>query len=212
MMWRSCIVVVLLIGAFATRQALGAPPAVVTAEPLTQFPESIGGLKGTHIGLAADVLKVAAVDDYLNRSYADADRGVGLYVGYYQRQRQGEALHSPLFCLPGSGWQPTATRRVTLESSGGTPATVNELIVERGLDRMMVLYWYQTAYRVTASEYHRKLFLMTDALTTRRTDVALVRVMTRINFRDEAGEAAARALAHPFAAQVLPEIEKRLFR
>ncbi len=36
---------------------------------------------------------------------------VGLYVGYYASQRQGDTIHSPQNCLPGAGWQPVETRR-----------------------------------------------------------------------------------------------------
>jgi len=211
MIRRSCVIIVMLTGAFAARQVLGTPPSVLTAEPLSRFPAQINDLKGVDVALEPDVIEMAAVDDHLNRFYARGNQGVGLYVGYYQRQRQGEALHSPLFCLPGSGWQPVVTRQVTLPAGTG-PVAVNELIVERGLDRLLMLYWYQTAFRVTASEYQRKLWLMTDALTTRRTDVALVRVTTRINFRDATGEADAAAIAYPFASQILPAIQTRLFK
>ena len=51
-----------------------------------------------------EILKVLGVDDYLSRVYYRADRsGVGLYMGYYGSQRQGDTIHSPLNCLPGAG-------------------------------------------------------------------------------------------------------------
>jgi EpsI family protein len=212
MIRRIFVVVAILAAVFATRSALGSPPPVTTAEPLSAFPLSIGAWKGRDLPLAADVLRVAAVDDYLNRSYSDANSGLGLYVGYYQRHRQGEALHSPLFCLPGSGWQPVETTEHQLRVQGDVTYPINELIVERGLDRMLVLYWYQTLYRVTGSEYRRKLFLMADALSTRRTDVALVRITAPVQHRDRASERQARELVRPFAAAVLPELQHRLFR
>ena len=151
-----------------------------------------------------------AVDDYLNRQYSSPKGQLGLYVGYYQSQRQGESLHSPLFCLPGTGWQPVVTRDSTLPLD--TTPTVKELIVERGVNRMLVLYWYQTARRVTGSEYGRKLFLISDAFTSGRTDVALVRLIAPIDFRDRQGQANALEIARPFGARVLPEIQARLFR
>jgi EpsI family protein len=198
--WRTGFVVMVLVATLVAREAVGSPPIADGAELLVKFPLAVNGLTGADVPLAPDVIRTAAVDDHLNRFYKDATRGVGLYVGYYRRQRQGEALHSPLFCLPGTGWQPVMSRQVTLD---GVHSPVNELIVERGLDRMLVLYWYQTASRVIASEYQRKFYLVADALTTRRTDVALVRVTTRIGHRDAAAETEAIATAHPFAMQVI---------
>ena len=88
---------------------------------------------------------MAAVDDYLNRWYERSNATAGLYIGYYQSQRQGEALHSPLFCLPGSGWQPVKMDVADLHVGGEAAARrVNALVVERGLDRLLVVYWYQT--------------------------------------------------------------------
>ena len=152
MIARCCLVIVLLAGALAIRTRLDAPPDVTSAESLTRFPITVGGWTGRDIALDPEVVKTAAVDDHLNRQYMAGGRELGLYVGYYQSQRQGESLHSPLFCLPGSGWQPVVTREVTLPM-GGTSPVVKELVVERGVNRLLVLYWYQTVKRVTGSEY-----------------------------------------------------------
>lgn len=214
MITRSFVLVTLFAGAFALRSSLDAPQVVTTAESLARFPSAVGEWRGTDIPLDADVVKVAAVNDYLNRQYASQNAGLGLYIGYYQSQRQGEALHSPLFCLPGAGWQPVNTAVTELHSAGDAAAgrTVNTLIVERGLDRLLVLYWYQTFSRVIASEYSRKLFLMRDALLSGRTDVALIRITAGIGSRDAGGEARSLEVARPFAEQILPEVQQRLFR
>jgi EpsI family protein len=211
MIARCSLVILLLVGALAGRARLDAPVTVTSAEPLRQFPVSIAGWTGRDIALDAEVIKTAAVDDYLNRQYLSEGRELGLYVGYYQSQRQGESLHSPMFCLPGTGWQPVVTREVTLPMGAAAPV-VKELVVERGVNRLLVLYWYQTVKRVTGSEYGRKLFLISDAFTSGRTDVALVRIIAPVDFRHTNGEEAALALAMPFGARILPEIQSRLFR
>ena len=210
MIVRSLVLLVLLGGALGLRERLDTPASVTSAEQLSQFPVQLGQWSGRDVPLDADIVKLAAVDDHLNREYVGGGREVGLYVGYYRSQRQGESLHSPLFCLPGSGWAPMANRSVPLTDAPGAPRA-RELVVERGMSRLLVVYWYQTVRRVTGSEYGRKLFLMSDALAG-RTDVALVRVITPIDFRDARGELNAIALARPFAAQVLPEVQHRLFR
>jgi EpsI family protein len=211
MIGRCSILVVLLAGAMAGRAALDAPRAVTTAEPLGRFPSTLGTWQGQDLPLEPEVIRVAAVDDHLNRQYRSDHANIGLYIGYYQSQRQGEALHSPLFCLPGSGWQPVTNQRLDLAAADGSAKSVNQLIVERGLDRLLVLYWYQTYARVTASEYWRKLFLMHDAFFAGRTDVALVRVIAPIE-SSVRSEAASLDVARPFAELVLPEVQQRLFR
>jgi EpsI family protein len=211
-MRRLAILIAVLLIASVARAALESPPAVTTAEPLARFPASLSQWRGTDSPLDEEVVDMAAVDDYLNRYYNSDAGELALYVGYYQSQAQGEALHSPLFCLPGAGWQPVAVRRRDLRGADGSTSTVNELVVERGLDRLLVLYWYQTRARITASEYARKLFQMRDAVVSGRTDVALVRVVAPIMARDEPSEARSASLARGFAELVLPQVQQRLFR
>ena len=42
---------------------------------------------------------------------------VDLYIGYYGQQHQSSTIHSPLNCLPGSGWQVTSHDTVGVGSS-----------------------------------------------------------------------------------------------
>jgi EpsI family protein len=210
---RCLLVTVLLLGAWGLRARLASPLEATTARPLASFPAVLDPWHGRESPLDAEVMKTAAVDDYLNRDYRSGVNSVGLYVGYYRSQREGEALHSPLNCLPGAGWVPIKTDSIEVAGSpGGATHTVNKLLVEKGLERMLVLYWYQTMNRVTASEYLRKLFLVTDAFGSGRTDVALVRIIAPIDARHADGEAQALQLAHPFAGRVLPQVHRQLFQ
>jgi EpsI family protein len=105
---------------------------------------------------------------------------VVLYVAYYQSQRTGATYHSPRNCLPGSGWQFTEQRKTVVRGPYGGDALVNEAIVQNGLDRQIILYWYQDRGRILASEYSAKLYLMWDALTKNRSDGAMVRVSVAV--------------------------------
>ena len=111
-------------------------------------------------GSRSEDSEVLGVDDYARRTYAArASRWVGLYIGYYDSQRQGDTVHSPLNCLPGAGWTPVsqdrATRRVkdTAAAAANREITINRFVIQKGLDRQLVLYWYQSHGRVMASEY-----------------------------------------------------------
>jgi EpsI family protein len=164
----------------------------------------LAGWDGREVPLDADILKVAAVDDYLNRVYQAPDgKTLGLYVGYYKSQQTGDAIHSPKNCLPGSGWQPVVAERVSLTRPDGSSAPVNLYVIEKGLERQLVLYWYQSHGRIIASEYWAKYYMVRDAIRMNRTDSALVRIV--IPFKQDRQFAQARAVE--FAQQMMPPLE-----
>ena len=72
---------------------------------------------------------------------------------------------------------------------------INRYVIERGLDRQLVLYWYQSHGRVVASEYWGKIYTVVDAVRLNRTDAALVRVITPIPEATPQAEQAAEARA-----------------
>ena len=150
------------------------------------------------------------MDDYLHRTYAprDADTAapIDVYVAYYASQRQGDAIHSPLNCLPGTGWQPVTRERVRLVSGASAGFSANRLVVQKGRDRQSVLYWYEGRGRRIASEYTNKLLLIIDGMRANRTDAALVRFTTPIETTSE--EAGARLEA--FAAALDPMLARAL--
>ena len=153
------------------------------------------------------IVKALGVDDYLNRVYVDRSGvPVELYVGYYESQQTGDWVHSPKNCLPGSGWEAVSAGRVAIAVPGRSPIEVNQYFVRKGLDQLLVLYWYQGRGRVIASEYWGKACLVADAITRNRTDVALVRISTPITD----GEQRARNRALEFAQAAYPRLNQFL--
>lgn len=196
--------VVALAGATAGLHALSHGTPVPLSTPLHTFPLELGSWRGRDLPLDAEILKVAAVDDYLNRVYQAPDnRPIGLYIGYYKSQQTGDAIHSPKNCLPGSGWQPVSAGHLNITLPNGTPASVNLYVIEKGLDRQLVLYWYQSHGRIIASEYWAKVYMVRDAIRIKRTDSALVRIVTP--FKQDGEQAQERATA--FAQQIMAPLE-----
>ncbi len=129
---------------------------------------------------ADDVVAKLGVDDYISRQYVrHAAERVGVYVGYYASQRQGDTIHSPQNCLPGAGWHPVDAGRITIPA-GTSSIRVNRYVIQKGLDRQVVLYWYQGRGRVVASEYVNKGLLMFDAARLHRTNGGLVRLIAPV--------------------------------
>lgn len=159
--------------------------------------------------LSKHVLDVLGADDYVTRAYFRPDgQGVGLYIGYWSSQRQGDTIHSPLNCLPGAGWEPVSQTFASISDVPGRsePISVNRYVIQKGLERQMVLYWYQSHGRVVASEYTSKFYLMTDAVRLNRTDGAIVRVIAPIVGDSAQAEQAAEALAARFIRNLLPQL------
>jgi EpsI family protein len=146
------------------------------------------GWSGSDVPVEPRIVRALGVSDYLSRTYEDIGHpAVFLYVGYYKSQRMGEFIHSPKNCLPGAGWEPVSTGHTVLTTPGGKRVLVNQYIVENGLHRQLVLYWYQSHGRIVASEYLSKIYMVLDALRLNRTDAALVRISTPITGTDQNG-------------------------
>jgi EpsI family protein len=62
----------------------------------------------------------------------------------------------------------------------GEPLSVNRAIIQRGINRQLVYYWFEQRGRSMTSNYLAKAYTPLDAMTRRRSDGALVRVITPI--------------------------------
>src|SRR3954452_17801579 len=182
MVRRAAVVVALLVAVRFYSVHIVSAEAVVPREPLAALPLALGEWTGHEAPpLADDVLTQLGVDDYVNREYMKgATIPVGLYVGYSASQRQGDTIHSPQNCLPGAGWQPVDAHARVLTNERGGDVAVNQVVVQKGLDRQVVLYWFQGRARVVASEYANKWLLMIDAARLHRTDGGLVRIIAPV--------------------------------
>jgi len=184
-------------------------------EPLARMSRQIGPWTGSdEPQLPSDIVAVLGVDEYINRAYVD--RGghvpapVELYVGYYKSQREGDTIHSPLNCIPGSGWEPVSATRPQITVPGAAaPITVNRLLIQKGIDRQVVLYWYQAHGRVVASEYWSKLFMVYDAVRLNRSDAALVRVISPV-LASENDPSVAEGRVTEFVQQLFPRLNAHL--
>ncbi|MEP6706614.1 MAG: exosortase C-terminal domain/associated protein EpsI [Pyrinomonadaceae bacterium] len=181
--------------------------AHVERRPLAGFPARLGNWQqaGSDQRFDAETESVLRADDYLSRSFVLPDGRTGFfYIGYYATQRNGASYHSPLNCLPGSGWTMTdpATIKIT-PASGGPAFAANRYIIKNGDTRQVLIYWYQGRGRVVASEYWGKIYTVIDSVRRRRSDGAMVRVTVPIGRSESEALVAATDLAAQ-AAPVLP--------
>ncbi|HEX5885767.1 MAG TPA: EpsI family protein [Pyrinomonadaceae bacterium] len=181
--------------------------AHVERKNLKDFPQSIGTWQktGNDRILDDETMKVLRANDYLLRDFRKpAGPIANLYVGYYATQRSGATYHSPLNCLPGSGWTLSEPGKATIPLADGTSFIANKYVIQNGEDKNLMIYWYQGRGRNVASEYWGKVYTVLDSVRLRRSDGAMVRVI--VPFTDS--EAAAQQAAVEFASAastVLPE-------
>lgn len=185
-----------------------APPVA----PLAQFPAILGDWsRYADYPMEKEVQDVLRADDTLTRLYVNHSKQAQatLFVAYFGSQRTGQAPHSPKNCLPGSGWEPSATGTAHIDIPGANARriTINQYVVSRGNEKSVVLYWYQSHGRVIAGELAAKFWLVADAIRYRRSDTALVRVTVPVRARDDA---AALDSATLFVQTAFPTIERQL--
>lgn len=178
-----------------------------TRQTLSSFPPQLGTWKqvGADQRFDAETESVLRADDYLSRTFVREDgRRGSVYVGYYATQRNGATYHSPLNCLPGSGWTMSDPAIIHITPANGGPAfEANRYMIQNGDRREVLVYWYQGRGRVVASEYWGKIYTVIDSVRQRRSDGAMVRVMVPAAKSESEGLAAATDLASQ-AAPVLP--------
>jgi EpsI family protein len=184
--------------------------------PFSEFPSQLGAFSARPAPeFSKEVLATLGLDDYLNRFYGIGDRFGHVYIGYYRSQREGASIHSPLNCLPGAGWMPISDSRmevpVASSAEPGAPRhaiSVNRYVIQKGLDKQLVLYWYQSHGRVIPSEYWSKAFLVLDSMRFNRTDAALVRVIVPFRDADGAPESSAEGTAVEIVNAMFPQLDR----
>lgn len=156
------------------------------------FPLEIGDWRGEQENLKPIVYDKLGLTDYVLNNYSNGKNPpVNFYVAYYESQRKGVSPHSPRVCVPGGGWSITNLERVSLKiNDGGSEVRVNRAIIQNGLHRQLVYYWFKQRGRDIANEYWMKWYLLSDSLTRNRTDGSLVRLTTPIlpNEKDTAAD------------------------
>jgi EpsI family protein len=190
----------------------GRPEEVLPRQPFQTLSSQIGRWQGREAPkLSDEVLAVLGADDLVNRWYLAPDEPmVSLFVGFYQSQREGDTIHSPMNCLPAAGWMPVVNDHASIQVPGrAEPIVVNRFVIQKGADRQVVLYWYQSHGRVVASEYWSKAYMVYDAMRTHRSDAALVRVISPM-LPGEGSTAAAERRVTEFVQALFPHLERHL--
>jgi EpsI family protein len=205
---RRSIITVLIALSFATTyvitQAAGRAPSLDVVPDLESLPMEIEEWQGFHAPeLSPEDAAILGADVYVRRYYQSDMGALEIDVAYYTQRRVGASMHSPLNCLPGTGWSVLEDRTQVLDTVSG-PREVRELVVRRNTAVFAMTYWYQSRGRVLTGEASTRLKLLGQALRGRPADVGLVRVMTPLTVDAGAGREGVVA----FSTVVIPALEQ----
>jgi len=181
--------------------------AHVERKQLKDFPQAVGEWRQSRPDQILDdaTMAVLRASDYLLRDYRRADGQSGnFYVGFYVSQREGASYHSPLNCLPGSGWTLSEPGKAMIPLPDGSQFEANKYVIQNGEHRSLMLYWYQGRGRQIASEYWGKVYTVIDSVRLRRSDGAMVRVTVPLGQSEDAALKSALDLSARTVA-ALPE-------
>jgi EpsI family protein len=206
--WRFWVAASLLAGTALLLQARTSSEIIPAREPLASFPRDLGDWTSIDIPITPDVLNVLGPGDFLLRDYRDPSTGADadLFIAYFPSQRSGDAIHSPKNCLPGAGWAPVQSDRISVSVPGRAAFPANRYLIAKNEQRRLVLYWYWAHNRVVASEYAAKFYLVADSIRERRSDGSLIRVTTRLGNNESLESGQQRLLT--LAGKVVPLINR----
>lgn len=176
--------------------------AHVDRKPLKDFPTQLGQWQmSKDQTIDEPTMKVLRASDYLLRDFQRPDgQTANFYVGYYASQREGASYHSPLNCLPGSGWTLSNPDSVTIALPDGRTFAANKYVIQNGDYKSLMIYWYQGRGRAVASEYWGKVYTVIDSVRLRRSDGAMVRVTVPLGESETAAVDSAKDLSAKAAA------------
>jgi exosortase D (VPLPA-CTERM-specific) len=182
----------------------------VNRESFSSFPRDLGAWSGVAQSLDPDVEQVLGASDYVNTTYIAPGENsyVNVFSAWYAKQTEGSGIHSPEVCLPVGGWEifSLTQQNVDLPDTPYGSFTVNRAVIQKGLSKQLVYYWFEQRGKRMTNDYAAKVSVIWDSLTIGRSDGAIVRFVTAIEDNESEADAEARLLRlMEVALQPLPK-------
>jgi exosortase D (VPLPA-CTERM-specific) len=176
------------------------------------FPMQLAGRNGEPMAMERQYVEALRFDDYLLADFQGPGGPINVYAAYYRSQRSGQAAHSPKTCIPGGGWEIVSHDEVAVptDQRAGEELRANRVVIQKGDQKQVVLYWFKQRNRLVTDEFLVKAFLLWDAVTMRRSDGALIRLVTAVRPGEQEAAADERVLqmaaaVHPLMSDYVPD-------
>ncbi|MDR3553305.1 MAG: VPLPA-CTERM-specific exosortase XrtD [Syntrophobacteraceae bacterium] len=200
----------LLLGATLTvSMGLDTRAHIPLSRPLGMFPWTIGQWRGTPVAMEPALIDQLHPSDFTRRCYTSPGKQpVELFVAYYASQSKGKSCHSPASCIPGNGWVFEESGTPTLQTPGyGKGATrLSRAFIEKMGDKRLVYYWFPQRGRILTSLLQLKLYAFWDTILEKRSDGAMVRLITPVSASERVEHADKRL--EEFTRLILPILDR----
>ncbi|KPJ59846.1 MAG: hypothetical protein AMJ46_09455 [Latescibacteria bacterium DG_63] len=169
------VVLILLASVLVYAQVIGLERGGVLELEPSPFLSGLDGWKGEEVSLREFEEALLKPDSHLYIRYesSEFEEPVYVFLGYFRDQRIGIQIHSPINCLPGSGWNLVRTEEF---EPSGLGFRIRRLVAERSEEYREVYYWFVTSSGTTSSEYALKLEQLRSGLLLRSKDALFVRI------------------------------------
>lgn len=199
------VMLLLLAATVGLSQGVDFREKVPIARPFSEFPSRIGEWEGVRIVMEKEFSDVLTFSDYAMIGFRNArGRRIDFYTAYYASQSKGKSIHTPDSCLPGDGWVFEDSGVVTYPAGDGRKNAMRakRTVMTKNGVRELAYYWFPQRGRILTDLYQLKLYAFWDAVTRRRTDGALVRLITPLYGDETPQDADARLQA--FTRELVP--------
>lgn len=166
-----------------------------------QLPLDFNGWHGQEIAVDKRTLEILETSDVLMRNYKrEENTPVQLCIVYASNNRK--VSHPPEVCYIGSGWSLEEKGSLLLSTQpGNKPAfKVVKLVIERGGEKNLVLYWYKCNDEFTANYYWQQITIVRKGILNGKSTSGLIRVSTQIDDNEDVS----RARIQDFLMDLLP--------
>jgi len=207
------VVVALLGGMALIQQVLQDRSQYLPPRPgLAALPLVYDGWRGS-VGSVdlATTRQLDAADHLLADFQNESGELVNLWIAYYDEQIRDTAIHSPKECLPGGGWEYADLTTIPVPlPDAAVDFKINRAVITKDGKEMLMYYWLDMRGRKLTNELVMKVVNLYDSIVYRRSDGALIRLITAVGAGESMADAESRM--QNLLARLYPHLEPHVGR
>ena len=132
---------------------------------------------------------------------------IELFIGYGTNNVGSDRLQSPKLSLPAK-WSYIWVRSASIETAQGKQAKANWMLTQRGNDKRLVLYWYQSGERIFGGELEYRLQMLRSRIFNADDGITVVRIASSVSENESLDRVHQRLQV--FVKELYPRLSKVL--
>jgi EpsI family protein len=162
------------------------PPSPAAVDKHMPLREALSDIKGWRnfgfVPLDEEIVKALQLDDYAFQNYSNGRSTISLYIGYYLTMKKVGAVHDPLVCFPGGGWELSNRKKgiLLISQETGESISYSAMIAQKGHQKELIIYWFQSYDETNPDTFSQKITSLYKKIVEKREDNAFVRISTPV--------------------------------